>query len=101
MEKCLYNWFLNQREKKKILTGPVLKAKAKSIFSEVYPDKDENAFTASNGWFFKFKTRHGLRFLKIGGEILSSDVGAVIYISTQISCKSRGNGFIGNTNLQC
>ena len=43
----------------------------------MYPDKDENAFTASNGWFSKFKTRHGLRFLKIGGEILSSDVGAI------------------------
>ena len=49
MEKCLYKWFLNQREKKNIPRGPVLKAKAKSIFSEVYPDKDENAFTASNG----------------------------------------------------
>ena len=33
MEKCLYKWFLNQREKKNIVTGPVLKAKAKSIFS--------------------------------------------------------------------
>lgn len=77
MEKCLYKWFLNQREKKNTLTGPVLKAKAKSIFSEVYPDKAENAFTASDGWFSKFKTRHGIRFLKIGGEILSSDVGAV------------------------
>ena len=47
MEKRLYKWFLDQREKKNTLTGPVLKAKAKSIFSEVYPDKDENAFTAN------------------------------------------------------
>ena len=81
MEKCLYKWFLNQREKKNILTGPVLKAKPNSIFSvssvQVYPDKDENVFTATYGWFSKFKTRHGLRFLKISGEILSSDIGAV------------------------
>lgn len=28
---------------------------------------------ASDGWFRKFKRRHGLRFLKVCGEILSSD----------------------------
>ena len=55
----------------------VLNAKVKSIFSEVYPDKDQKVFTASSGWFSKFKTRHELLFLKIGIEILSSDVGAI------------------------
>lgn len=77
MESRLYEWFLNHREKKCTLTGPILKEKAKQIFREEYPEKDENTFLASDGWFTKFKKRHGIRFLKICGEILSSDVASV------------------------
>lgn len=77
MESRVYEWFLNQREKKNTLTGPILKAKAKAIFAEIYPEKDANCFNASDGWFSKFKTRFGIRYLKIGGEILSCAVGDV------------------------
>lgn len=77
MEARLYDWFLSKREKKCTLTGPILKAKAKKIFGEIYRDRDENDFHASDGWFTKFKNRRGIRYLKIGGELLSSDVGEV------------------------
>ena len=90
MKEHLFKWFLNQREKKNTVTGPILKAKAKLFFSEMYPDKDEKAFTASDGWFSKLKTRHGIRFF-------SSDVGHSI--TTQISCKSRRNRVVGNANI--
>ena len=69
----LYEWFLNQREKHVHWLGPYLKRKLNK-----YPDKDENAFCASDGWFSKFKKRHGIRFIKICGEILSSDVALII-----------------------
>ncbi|XP_049303745.1 jerky protein homolog-like [Bactrocera dorsalis] len=77
MESRLYEWFLKQRERKCTLTATILKEKAKQIFGEEYPDKNKNAFRASDGWFTKFKKRHGIRFLKIGGEILSSDIASI------------------------
>ena len=64
--------------KKCILTGPIFKEKAKQIFREEYPDKYGNAFRSSDGWFSKFKKRHGINFLKICGEILFSDVAVII-----------------------
>ncbi|XP_037939557.1 jerky protein homolog-like [Teleopsis dalmanni] len=47
LEVNLYNWFLNQRQR--------------------------NCAVTSDGWLTNFKKRHGIRLLKICGEILSSD----------------------------
>ena len=55
----------------------MIKAKAKDIFRKVYPEKDESAFVASNGWFERFKRRHGIRFLTISGEKLSADLSSI------------------------
>lgn len=77
MEANLYEWFLNKREKRCTLTGPIIKEQAKNFFCKVYPNKDKSEFHASDGWFTKFKNRHGIRYLKIGGELLSSDVAEV------------------------
>lgn len=74
MENKLYAWFLEQRARNCPLNGTILKAKAKQISSKLYP---ENQFSASNGWFDKFKRRTGIRFLKICGEKLSADTAAI------------------------
>lgn len=74
MEDQLYDWFLKQRDRKCTISGPILKAKAKQIFVSVYLEKNANDFVASEGWFGKFKRRHGIRYLKICGEVLSSDI---------------------------
>ena len=66
------------KRKKRTLAGTILKKKAKQIFREEYHDKDENAFRICDEWFSKFKKRHGIRFLKICGEIRSSNVALVI-----------------------
>lgn len=87
METKLYGWFLKQRERNCPVNGPILQAKAKEIFKSVYPDKEEKDFMASDGWFTKFKRRHGLRFLKICGEILSSDTTAITQFVNQIRAK--------------
>lgn len=73
----LFEWFLNQRERNTPINGPLIKAKAKDIFAKVYPERSEKDFNTSNGWLQKFRRRHGMRYLKICGEILSSDTSAI------------------------
>lgn len=77
LETKLHEWFLKQRERNCPVNGPILRAKAKELFTKVYPDKEDKDFLASLGWFQKYKRRHGLRFLKVCGEILSSDTSTI------------------------
>lgn len=77
LETKLYGWFLKQRERNCAVNGPLLQAKARELFKSIYPDKKEQDFLASDGWLRKFKRRHGLRFLKVCSEILSSDTTAI------------------------
>lgn len=74
LEKQFFEWFLNQRARNCAITGPIFKARAKIDFERIYPDKGPNAFNASEGWFNRFKRRHGIRYLKVCGEVLSSDM---------------------------
>lgn len=69
MEKKLYEWFLKQREKHMPVNGQILKEKAK-FFQHKFKETDD--FKASDGWLERFRTRYGIRFLKISGEKLSS-----------------------------
>lgn len=73
METKLYKWFEDQRKKHVPINGAELKAMALKLFAQLYPDKSSSDFNASDGWFTKFKLRHGIRFKRICGEILSSD----------------------------
>lgn len=77
MEQQLYKWFELQRSKNCPLSADIIKAKAKTIFTEMHPEKDDNAFVASNGWFENFKRRYGIRLLAIGGEKLSADLSQI------------------------
>lgn len=70
MEKLLYNWFMKQRERNVPINGELLKAKATYFFNEIY--KGTPTFHASAGWMQKFKSRYGIRLLKVCGEKLSS-----------------------------
>lgn len=87
METKLYGWFLKQRERNCPINGPIFKAKARDIFKSVYPEKEEKNFLASDGWFRNFKRRRGLRFLKVCGEILSSDTTAITPFVHQFRAK--------------
>ncbi|XP_055306652.1 jerky protein homolog-like [Sitodiplosis mosellana] len=77
MEEKLYKWFEFQRSKHCPISAHIIKVKAKAIFEEMYPDKDDSAFVASNGWFEGFKKRHGIRFLTVAGEKLSADLTSI------------------------
>lgn len=77
MEEKLYAWFLDQRARNCPINSLILKVKAKDLFAKLYPNRNVEAFHASDGWFHKFKKRVGMRYIKICGEKLSSDVAAV------------------------
>lgn len=77
VEKNLYEWFLTQRNRNCPINGPMLKTRAKMEFEKLYPEKSSDSFNASEGWLWKFKKRHGIRYLKICGEILSSDTSQI------------------------
>nr|XP_022917821.1 jerky protein homolog-like [Onthophagus taurus] len=62
MEKELYKWFLKQRERN---LAYLFKAHKFNLCGN-------ETFTASDDWMQRFKTRYGIRFLKITGEKLSS-----------------------------
>lgn len=89
LEKQLYTWFLNQRERNCPMSGPILKAKAKNLFKKMYPNKTPNEFRASQGWFTKFKRRYGIRILKVCGEILSSDTSKITSFIHTLRAKMR------------
>lgn len=69
MERELYKYFLNLRERNVPVSGLILQEKAKALQKAI----DENStFSASNGWLNRFKKRYGIRLLQISGEKLSS-----------------------------
>ena len=64
------------RSKQSTLTVDVIRAKSESLHQQrieesgdIYPP-----FTASRGWFERFKSRHSLKFLRLKGELQSADV---------------------------
>lgn len=69
LERLLYSWFLTQRENNLPVSGHILKHKALALSKSL----NISGFTASEGWLQRFKCRHGIRFLKITGEKLSSN----------------------------
>lgn len=92
MEKQLYKWFEFQRSKQCPLTADMIKAKAKEIFRKLYPEKDDSAFVASNGWFNRFKHRHGIRFLTVSGEKLSADLSSITPFIHRLRAKMQAMG---------
>lgn len=69
LDESLYLWFIQKRCEGIPLSGPILAEKA--IFFNEKLNGDPN-FKASNGWLDNFKTRHGIREIKIEGEKLSA-----------------------------
>lgn len=74
MEKLLYAWFCRQRSRQIPISYEILAAKAKQFYAQSYGNDN---FVASRGWIARFRSRHGLRALKICGEKLSCNESAV------------------------
>ena len=70
LDQVVYIWFKQKRMQSVPVTGPLLCTKALEISKTMH---GETAFTASEGWKWRFCNRHGIRQLSVQGEKLSSD----------------------------
>jgi hypothetical protein len=74
MERRLHQWFLTQRSRHIPISYEMIAAKAKQLYVQIY---GKHNFVASRGWIANFRARHGLRSLKISGEVLSNNQAAI------------------------
>jgi hypothetical protein len=72
--QTLYTWFLQEHNKHTLISGEIIREKAK-YFYKIIMNKDD--FRASDRWLDKFKRRFEICFLTITGEKLSCDISAV------------------------
>ena len=72
-DQALYNWFTSKRDEGLAISGPMIIAKAKGIHAEM---NLKTNMQFSQGWLRSFKSRHGIRQLKLSGEIRSADTQA-------------------------
>lgn len=84
VEKALYSWFKQQRNRHAPISGDVLKEKAKFFYREIIKKDD---FRASDGWLENFKKRHGIRFIQMSGEKLSADETEIANFIKSLSTK--------------
>lgn len=79
VDKALFVWFTQERERGTPLSGLIVQEKALHLNKLLNGDK---SFSATTGWFDPWKERHGICQLTITGEQLSSDhVGTQKYLS--------------------
>lgn len=74
LENAVYLWFLQQRRLHVPLSGDMICEKAILFHRQLTGNE---GFVASKGWLDRFKHRHGIRRLKMTGEKLSSNEGAI------------------------
>ena len=84
MEKALMMWIEDHTQKRIPIDSISIKHKAVRLYNTI-KENDKSAsstnektcnFTASKGWFERFKKRHSLHNLKIQGELASGDENA-------------------------
>ncbi|XP_062541743.1 jerky protein homolog-like [Armigeres subalbatus] len=74
MEEALFIWVLQQRLQQNVITPDVVKTKAEFFFAHLQDPSEK--FTASNGWYNRFRARHGLKMISLSGERASADIAA-------------------------
>ncbi|XP_074656774.1 uncharacterized protein LOC141909985 [Tubulanus polymorphus] len=62
MEKAVFKWCCTMKSKNVPLTPAMVRQKAREVGESMSVSKD---FTYSNGWYFRFRSRYGLKNLKL------------------------------------
>ncbi|XP_033613726.1 COX assembly mitochondrial protein 2 homolog isoform X1 [Fukomys damarensis] len=78
MEKLLVEWIEEQIQNRIPLSLLMIQAKARSLFNMLKEHADPaytQMFTASHGWFQRFKKRHNFHTVKVMGEAAGADIG--------------------------
>ena len=75
METLLYDWIQDQVKKRTPLSLHVVQTKAVKIFKKLQETSEGEVrdFSASHGWFNRFKKRFQLRNVRVAGEKSSAD----------------------------
>ncbi|XP_066445361.1 tigger transposable element-derived protein 1-like [Eleutherodactylus coqui] len=76
LENLLSIWMEDCHQKRKPLSLMLIQEKALSLFEDVktkYGEEADVTFTASHGWFNRFKARNNLHNIKVTGEAASAD----------------------------
>lgn len=75
MEKLLVLWVDDMNQNNVPVTQAVILDKAKSLFDEICKESGSTeTFTASRGWFHRFKNRSKIHNVKLSGEAASADI---------------------------
>ena len=80
-EIYLHKWIIDERKKGVPLSGRIIQQKALSLYEDVKKSKkseesSSKPFTASNGWFERYKKRFGLKSVHLSGESASANSSA-------------------------
>ena len=74
LDKAMYDWFVAKRSDGIPLSGPLIMAQATQMSQTLH--ESDQPLALSSGWLNRFKQRHGIRSVKVSGEIRSSDLEA-------------------------
>lgn len=93
MERLLSIWIEDLNQKRILLSQMEIQAKALSLYKDLETiDEVENGgagtseiFTASRGWFFRYKERTGIHNVRIVGESASADKEAALRYPKELS----------------
>ncbi|XP_045464221.1 jerky protein homolog-like [Harmonia axyridis] len=75
LDDAMTRWFLQKRSEGVPISGHMCARQAEMFHKEL---KIEGNFSASSGWLYRFKKRHGIRELAVQGEKLSADNVAMV-----------------------
>lgn len=86
MEKRLSIWIEDQAQRHIPLSQMIIMEKAKSIFLHIQQEEGDfsETFSASRGWFDRFKKRQHLHSIRITGEAASADIQAAKEFPTKL-----------------
>ncbi len=69
VNKILFKWFIDARNKNLPISGPMLQEQGKQIASKL----ENSDFKASNGWLESFRKRYSISYKQISGEAKDVD----------------------------
>lgn len=82
------------------MSGPILQETALK-FHEEFKGEEGPEFTASSGWFDRWKQRYGVKQLSICGEKLSADPNSVGELKTKFQELIEKEGITGDQIYNC
>ncbi|XP_029980169.1 tigger transposable element-derived protein 1-like [Sphaeramia orbicularis] len=98
MEKLLTIWIEDQNQRRLSISLMLIQEKAWRIFQTLKEQKGKDAekeeFTASKGWFMRFKARVNLHNLKVQGEAASADETAMKAFPDDLAKIIREGGYL-------